>query len=527
MQPAPNTEEANRNNQRSKCWFLCLLVAGFIVIGLLHPNGPFLSVHNERQNQTFDVSRRIFREGWEAVRTPRASFSFPGYESKPYTVARIEFPFFGVLGWPFAKWFGHDYAVVRVLAIAFGVASIFFLHAILRHWLDPWPAAVGAALWTTAPLVLHFGQVPMPDILCTAGMLISFWFALKGNLPGSSAAFLFSILAKLSVIVFGLPILVALLFARKCKTPKEFIVTSILWGVAPLAGLLAWTSLEWLDPNATMTVTKVLGTRGGGHNPLHREFYVATLAPLLPYGLGPLGVIGCITAAAAHRGIERPIKWAIFFSTVVYLLAVVSTVPEPQYILPLLAWAVIAAGFGAAALLERCRKSRAWCVVLGILVVLQLVTTVVFTLDLKRSRVPDYSQIVAAAGHLPPNARVIAIYPYYGASAAVWLDHNVISFGLNHVSAFDSALPGLRQAGFTHVVLFDMKLSSWVSWKAKINSFIHGSHETASRDPSLSDYADPASPFHHYCDERFTEISSSPYVVVYSLAGPPAHLPER
>ena len=296
---------------RSHWWFIGTLQICFLLIAAPQLNGPFLSYHNERQNQTFDTARHVFREGWSAVFTPKTSFSIRGYEAKPFTVARIEVPFHGLLAWPLVKVFGHEAAAVRMVSIIFALLSIYFFYVISRHWLSSGVAAAGTALWTFSPMLLHFGQVPMPDVLCTAGILASFWFALKNNLPASSASFLFAILAKVSVAVFGLPVLVALLGTRNARTVREFLRISLCWGGVPLAGLVSWTSLEFLDPNTPWTVAKTLTNRGGMYMMLSGELYSTLFACLIPYGLGALGSLAFLVGVMkSPKDLKPALKWA-------------------------------------------------------------------------------------------------------------------------------------------------------------------------------------------------------------------------
>jgi len=187
----------------------------FLVTALFGLNGPFVSTDSQRQNYTFDVARHVFHEGLGAVITPKASFSqltnpddlrssLP-VPTPRYTICHLEVPFFGLIGWPAANVFkNHEHAVVRLIAVMFSLLSILFLYLVLRYWLDPEPAFFGMAIWTTAPLILHFGQVPMPDILTTTGMITAFFFALHGRLGLSSGAFLFAILAKMSTLPLGI-----------------------------------------------------------------------------------------------------------------------------------------------------------------------------------------------------------------------------------------------------------------------------------------------------------------------------------
>jgi Dolichyl-phosphate-mannose-protein mannosyltransferase len=524
LEPAAASTRAH-----SHWWFIGALQLCFLLSSVLHLNGPFLSYHNERQNQTFDTARHVFREGWSAVFTPKASFSFPGYEARPYTVVRQEVPFHGLLAWPLVKLFGHEAAAVRLVSIIFALFSIYLFYRISRHWLAPGPAAGGTALWTFSPMLLHFGQVPMPDVLCTAGILAAFWFALRNNLPVSSAAFLFAILAKLSIAVFGLPVLVALVGARKVRTLREFLRLSLCWGTVPLIGLVSWTSLEFFDPNTPFAVARILSNRGGMYMLLSGTLYSVLFACLVPYGLGILGSLAFLAGVGTSpSGLKPSLKWALVVSNILYLVLVFSKVTEPQYLLPIVAWASLGAAFGLSHLASIARRHVIGRIALAALVCLQVLTTIVFACDLKASRLTDFGIVQEAAERLPSGSRVILFYPFYGGSPAVWLNKNVMAtVDLDWVKVH---LTHLQQEGFSHIVLMDLKRLHEGSLKQNLKkmlaSFSPGGRSTAGgRDPLLTDYAVPSSPYFQYCDSRFTRLFSNDWLVVYALpsAGDQSH----
>src|SRR5271170_1309988 len=98
---------------RKSRWMVRGIQRCFRIIAAFQMRGPFLTAHNERQNQTFDTAQHVFQEGWSAILTPKASFSLPGYEARPFTVIRQEFPFYGLLGWPLVKCLRNEEFVVR------------------------------------------------------------------------------------------------------------------------------------------------------------------------------------------------------------------------------------------------------------------------------------------------------------------------------------------------------------------------------------------------------------------------------
>src|ERR1700722_14236731 len=145
----------------------------FVVVLLFDLDPPFLSAHNERQNQSFDMARHVYRDGWSSVLIPKVSFIFEGYGELHYSPVLLEFPFHGLIAWPLVGVTGHERAVARLTSGLCSLAAIQILYWIMRFWLPPFASVLGTAIWALSPLVLHFGQLPMPDILCTTGILAS------------------------------------------------------------------------------------------------------------------------------------------------------------------------------------------------------------------------------------------------------------------------------------------------------------------------------------------------------------------
>ena len=507
--------------------FVFLLQVIFAVVALFQLDAPFLSAHNDRQNQTFDTSHRIFTGGWRAVVEPKASFSLEHYEAQPFTVVEMEIPFHGILGWPVAVLTGRERAAVRIVSIGFAWVSIWLIYLILRKWLDPVSSAAGAAVWATAPLLLQFGQVPMPDIICTAGVLAAFLASLRGRLGWSSAGFLFAILAKSSVLACGLPILVALLVARNCRTIGQFLRESLAWGIAPLAGLITWiVVLDKFGEPTPWTLPKLLAERGEMQTLFTPKFYLFILACLLPFGLGVAGAIG-FAVAVARRSVRMNswVVWSVIISNLVYCLFVVRKIPEPQYLLPPLAWATMVASFGWPWLIDRWRSSTAWRASICGVAVLHAAIVVGGTINLKASRVPNFGDVEGAAKVLPPGARVIAVYRSYGASPAVWLNHNV--HALDKLSELEARLPKLQPMGYTHVVIIDlvshtdrfrgMNAKAFLAYALEVIS----GHSDSVGAP-LSDGKNAFHPVWEYCEQRFVKLYEKPRVAVYSLATQPA-----
>ncbi|MGP8200405.1 MAG: hypothetical protein ACLQU4_12990 [Limisphaerales bacterium] len=491
-------------------------------------DAPFLSAHNERQNHTFEMARHVFHEGWRSIVTPKVSDSMEGYEAQPYTAVLQEVPFHGVIGWPLALFTSHERAVVRLVSTVFALIAIQLLYWILRFWLPPAPSAAGAAIWAMAPLILHFGQVPIPDILCTTGMLAAFWFALRSKLPASSGCFLFAVLAKLSVIPFGLPILAALLIARNCQSMRNFLQITLAWGWAPLLGLILWTVVLYrFAPPTSATILFIINNRGAWTSLVSFSFYKFLLGCLFPFGLGVLGFIGMAFAMRAQRpAMDRRIKWAIIWSNIFYVILVVRKIAEPQYMLPMLAWGAVPAAFGFNWLMDKLRASAAWRVALGAALILHVLVAAAFTIDLKTSRVPDYPDIERAAQLLPPEARVVVVYRYpCGCSPVVWLNRNILALW-NQPKDMAGRFTELRKIGFTHVLILDIE--SWHNEKslggplALAGRLFQALRKTPPAiGADLPGFTEPDSPFRRYCDQNFSALFVTPHVILYSMNPPP------
>ena len=503
-------------------WKLVVLIqALFLAVALFQIDGPFLSAHNERQNQTYDVARNVFHHGWRGLLAPQASFSVPGYERQPFTSLQLELPFHGLLGWPISKLTTHERAIVRIISVLFALISIQLVYLILRHWFKPGFAVIGAAIWAGCPLVLQFGRAPMPDILCTAGMLAAFRLSLRGDLPGSSACFLFSILAKTSVIVFGLPILVALLIKRNRRSLGSILLDSLLWGLTPLCGLVAWILLvHWFSPPTPLSLQYWV-THGSAIAALSDiNFWIQVVACVGPFGVGMLGLLGLAVGWKLLDRIHPLLKWAIVTSNAAYLVLVLCKVHEPQYFLPVVAWTVIGSVAGLEFLAGKLHPGFIWRGALTVGMATHLVVAAALAIDLRSSRVPDFASIEHIASILPAEARVIVGYPFYGASPAVWLNRNV--FAVIDMASLESELPILRSAGFTHLCLLDIEnrhnlRSGGLPMLKKQLHRMFGRPAAPTFEESA--YAGANSAMRRYCDQRFALLFESPHAVLYSLVG--------
>ena len=188
----------------------------------------------------------------------------------------------------------------------------------------------------------------MPDILSVAGLLAAFYFAVRRKTVVSGLCFLFAILSKESVLPFGLPVLVALLEARNCRSLKEMIFPSIAWGILPLVGLAAWLVLDLFGPKTSWNLFgSEVGNRGTFHQLINPVWYAKSVGCLFPFGAGVVGAVG-IGWAIVKRLVPLRSKlfWAVIISCVFYFLFVIRKIDEPQYFLPVLIWVILGASVG-------------------------------------------------------------------------------------------------------------------------------------------------------------------------------------
>jgi hypothetical protein len=350
-------------------------------------------------------------------------------------------------------------------------------------------------------------------------MLAAFWYALRNRLYLSSACFLFALLAKSSVIVFGLPILSALLISRGSNSLKDLIRIGLLWGITPLLGLVAWVVLTWaFSPDTPWTLWKVFSERGDVRILLRPNFYGLALGCLLVAGVGVLGLAAFLAALRGPAVMNPKLKWSLIVSNTLYLCLIVQKIPEPQYFLPPLAWMAIASAFGLQGILIWSRRSFLRRALLISAAVIQVVMVVLVTCELKSSRVPDLNEIERAARVLPPDARVIAAYRFYGGSAAVWLNHNVIA--VHGIGELEDELPKLQNAGFTHLIIlkvdhrYDFRLAAKALFTAmrRFGGVLGSSSNLERLEP-----VDPDASLAAFCDRNFTKLFRGDQVSLYSI----------
>lgn len=512
----PQRVRAHTATWEERRWIYVLQTV-FFLVGLLHLNGPFVSCHYPRQNLTFDVAQHVFHDGWKAVLVPRASYSKVELPSQPYGIYHLNFPFHGLLGWPAALLAPqYERAVVRLVSLVFALYSILLVHRVLRHWLDASASLLGTAVWAASPLLLHFGQVPMPDILATTGMMAAFVSAQRGIVVMSSVWFLFSLLAKMSVIPFGFPILVALCVARACGSWRRFLVLGAAWGTLPLLGVLGWIALGLADPPGSTVFVGWFTGRSTAvlENPWSVSCLLGFLGTIAVFGCGLIGTLGLVAAPwTSAVGMNLWVKVATLVAVVVYYYLGRVGGLEPQYSLPPSFWGIVVASFGLSPILSKLREARAFHVWAIVVVLLHMVLLLVGALFLKMSRVPNQCDVAAAGRFLPPNARVVVWGDFKGTCDAqsVWLGRNTLSYCHDLTPArwesgwFLGELERLRPLGYSHLLVFDDE----ARLSFRLGKGLATGYST--------DYAGLSSPFRRWCDVRFKKLFEGEHVVLYAL----------
>ncbi len=515
--------------RRGEWRWVGLLQGIFLIIALIGLDTPFVSTHYVRQCFSFDVAQRIFHGSWDDVINPKGSFTQlsgdrPDDETSPLnipaprsTICHLEFPFLGVLGWPAARVFPqHERAIVRLVAIAFAILSIRMMYLILRWWLEALPALLGTALWTFAPLVLHFGQVGMPDMLVTAGIAVAFYASLRSWLAVSSGAFLFTLLAKASAIPYGLPILVALALARNVGDVAAFVRMALAWGVPPAFGLAGLVLLGLHNPPGSWVI--VGGYQPGIFGPVTRaeltslHTYELVLLKVFPFGLGAIGTAGLLFAAINPvRYMDRALQIAIAVALLADYVLERIVWYEPQYTVPILFFLVIAASFGFPAILAHVQRQRSWRIIGLVLLLVHATIDVGCAHYLKASRVSNYPAIEAAAGLLPPDARVVAYCTTTNQVPPVWLHRNTLKFFVpvtrdaKSASFLAKRLEEFHRAGFDYLMVFEIEGKS-------VNL------PTGTGNTHFAGFTEPSSPLRQLLDARHPVLFDRDRVVLYDLA---------
>lgn len=463
----------------------CLL---FIGIGLLQLAEPrFRSASHERQNQTVSMELSAadgagFAGFW---RSPRLPFSMADAPAQRFTVFRFEFPFHAALAYAlrFLNWRGSS--VYIVLSLLFSILSALLLSATLSRWgIDRTASATAAGLWLFSPLVLHYGQIPMPDILATlfwAGAIYALF--IRNSLSYSSLLFALALIAKPNIGPFGLPF--AFYFISR-RSPFRLLV----WGLLPSLFLILWNlGLRWDLPGSqnifTMRASGQIGADAGDLRTLN--FYVRVFLYPTLFGVGFMGLAALGVAQRKWR-ISRDVRNFLLGSMLAMLFCYLKFTRfmwrEPQYTLPFLYAMTLMVGLALPFAFKKIQHSLKWRWIFGCALLAQGVVSTQLTLDLKASRAPAEAELLAARQFLTEADRVLTLSPSYGASPALWLGKNTLEY-FPIRGAAPASLGEFQRLGFTHFVVLDYTLRSGLFSSARSWTNV------ASQDPGLIKLLEP------------------------------------
>jgi hypothetical protein len=500
----------------------------FCLVGLYQIDGPYTDAFHERQNQVAEVSRNIYQAGLRSSWQPRARFGNPDNPGLGYTVLRLEYPFHGISSGLLYHVFGESPWVGRAVSIVLSLLAFWFALRVYAALAGDRAATIGLVLFALAPLTLHCGQVPMPDIVCTLGMIGSMALAISDRACGdrpravvaSALLFMVALLGKPSIAPYALPIFVSLIsFDHGIGWNLKRLS---LWLAIAFALPIVWASLSVFDPVGTLTSLKMAG------DPTHKRnikdlmsiyFYIRIVSYIVFFGVGPLGVLlAALGVRSALRDGRVLLTGAVGFSVAfVYCTIARLMWREPQYTLPVLFWIGLYASLGARSLLS---GEAGWLrrpLLLVPLIVLQVGGMILATLDLKADRYPHYGELVAIQRVLPPGAKVVQISDSYGATPTYALSRTTIQFGgaaprisfspaqsVGGPTSTQDPLPELRSL---HCLGYDYLIFIDYTFRGRLFGNDRRWVQGRTLQPDL----------HRLAEQHFDKIFESPHATLYKL----------
>lgn len=450
------------NMTTSRVALICCFL--FLLISLIRINAPFTNASHERQYQTVEMGQSLIARTGATVWMPRAAFANYSHPEQEYTVVRLEVPFHAAFGALLARVTGEAPWVWRSISILASLLSIILATFVFCHFVPEGGGFLAGALFSSAPLLLHYGQVPMPDILCTLGMITSFAVACLFKTHKfyfkvilSALAFAAALLGKPSILPFALPICVFLFVPEDRRLEKKNFLPFCLWCAIALAPLLIWVFGSLHDPPGTMNLFSLStheqrGFPGDLRDPM---FFVRVFSYLTLFGVGPLGFL------LSARGLCFISKSKTKNLLIAALISILSTYMgmtrymwrEPQYTLPVLFWLSLFAAYGW---MYRPRILRLK-LVFACLGICQLMTLAWATVDLKSDRVPNHAELQGLTRFLDKNAKILQVSPSYGATPSGLLQRTTL-FYVPRSTKTQESLDFYRKRSYTHVLFWDYTL---------------------------------------------------------------------
>lgn len=225
---------------------LCLVLLLSAIVRLYHLTSPPCDYHDWRQTITLMVARDFARNGFSLLHPHLLWF---GHGDKPAYFA-AEFSLQSILAAILYRLFGESDAANRIVVIAFSLAGIWFLHALVRKGCGRQAAFAAAFIYALLPTHIFFGRVFMPDIPAISLALGGLYFLYCWTETGASkllaaAAILtgLAMLQKLTVAIVLLPICY-LFVSRYGRRTLQKIETWIFAAVVTIPAA-AWYTHSW------------------------------------------------------------------------------------------------------------------------------------------------------------------------------------------------------------------------------------------------------------------------------------------
>jgi hypothetical protein len=487
------------NVLKEKKWLFMILILCTVnlFVYILSIDSLYVSAQHERQSQTSGIALNIVKKGIASFWQPQVDFPMGrkslenlNNEIPDITIVRYEVPFHGILNWPISLLVGWKSWTPSLISFGASLITIFLSWGFFSKFFESRSSFFGILILSTSPLFLHFGQVPMPDILSLMFLTCSLFFAAPSNLKGqdnynpssypnrkvkslllSASFFALGILAKQSLAPFLLS--PALLLSSKEKTGRR-IVTIFIYSIVAILPLLIWAGLSVFD-NPLYSTNFIEMAKDPSHKGFPQDlftinFYLRSFAYISIFGVGFLGILLALYSLLA---LLKNRKYDFLLGAILGCLYLYINTPrlmwrEPQYSLVVVFWLSFLASAGFQLLLNKLgsfggfsRKILKYSLLL--LFVVQLFTVTAGTLDLKASRIPNASELVEAGKLLPPEAKVIQISPSYGATPTFLLNRKTILLENSSISALDH----YTKSGYKYILFWNYTLRSGFSGNRK------------------------------------------------------------
>jgi len=497
----------NLNKTIQKSFFyntlpLLLAIALFAASLLFSSKTTYRNAQHERQTQVLAISRNIYFDGlstaWQPITDSVWNVSKLSSiaEASGPTIIRLEFPFHGVFGNLLATFTGwHNWIPILVSAVA---SILLFISSWLfyRQFLGYRESCISLFILSTSPMVLHFGQVPMPDILSLLGFSLSLYFSSLASyrrtisipaigirnqwlyLVASSLSFGFALLAKASIILFLLPVL--FIVAGSFQNRMKVIISLITFLAIAFIPLMLWQLLSVFDPQNSYSLIDMFtidrNTQAGGllRTITSAGFVMRTFAYLSFFGVGVIGVILSIAAAiSSFSGRSNRVYLVFIASILLSYLAIPNLMQrEPQYTLPVIFGLAFLSGEGFACLkfkLQGLKSQGFFYFIAIILLTVQLTVSSLAFKDLKADRVPSAEELARIGKLLGKDEKIIIISASYGPTPTFFLDRmSTILIHKPGMKSYD--ISEYSKAGFGYILFWDYSLRDGFSQKRRIVS---------------------------------------------------------